>query len=493
MAASFGKATFELAQVFTILRVQTISNSANQAALWDRLLKLPISFFRQYTTGDLQNRVSAVNQIRQILGGTVMRSLFSSFFSLLNLVLMLYYSIKLSLAAMAIALVNIIFTTISGILTHQKTRPLQKIAGEIFGLTVQLLGGISKLRIAGAEKRAFAYWTKQYSQQLSLILSTELIEDALNIFNTVLPTISSIIIFILAVNLIAEAQTQAEAWLSTGTFLVFNSAFGTFLSGVTNLSNTMIEILEVTILWERAQPILEAKPETDLTKADPGRLRGNVNLAGVTFRYRENGPLTLNQVTVEAKAGEFIALVGPSGSGKSTIVRLLLGFETPEDGTVYYDGQDITGLDISALRRQLGVVLQNGRINSGSIFDNIASNALVTMDEVWEAALLAGFAEDIEKMPMGLHTVISEGGTNLSGGQRQRLLIARALVLRPKIIIFDEATSFLDNRTQAIVTRSLEPLQATRIVIAHRLSTIAKADRIYVIQDGVVLQQETFD
>ena len=493
LAASFGKASFELAQGFAILRMQTLSNSANQAALWDRLMKLRISFFRQYSTGDLLDRVSAVNQIRDILSGTAMRSLFSSFFSLLNLGLMLFYSFKLSLAAIGIAIVNVIVTVISGILTRRKMKPLQKIQGEIFGFTVQLIGGISKLRIAGAEKRSFASWTKKYSQELTLTLSTEAIEDALNLFNTLLPTVSSIVIFILAVHLITEAQSQGELWISTGTFLAFNSAFGTFLRGITSLSDTIIQVLEVTILWERAQPILEAAPEVDLNKANPGKLRGHLKLDRVTFRYRDNGPLTLNQVTVEANVGEFIALVGPSGSGKSTLVRLMLGFETPEDGTIYYDGQDLTGLDISAIRRQLGVVLQNGRINTGSIFDNISSGALVTMDEVWEAARLAGFAKDIEQMPMRIHTVVSEGGTNLSGGQRQRLLIARSLVLKPKLLIFDEATSALDNRTQAIVSESLESLKVTRIFIAQRLSTIRNADRIYVIEAGEVVQQGTFD
>ncbi|NEO46610.1 MAG: ATP-binding cassette domain-containing protein, partial [Moorea sp. SIO4A3] len=206
-----------------------------------------------------------------------------------------------------------------------------------------------------------------------------------------------------------------------------------------------------------------------------------------------DSPLILENITIQANPGEFIALVGPSGSGKSTIIRLLLGFETSENGTIYYDGQDLSGLDISAVRRQLGVVLQNGRINSASIFDNIASGALVTMDEAWEAAKMAGFADDIEAMPMGMHTVISEGGSNLSGGQRQRLLIARALVLKPRLLIFDEATSALDNRTQSIVSQSIDELRVTRIVIAHRLSTIRNADRIYVLEAGRVVQQGTFE
>ena len=289
------------------------------------------------------------------------------------------------------------------------------------------------------------------------------------------------------------AQTKGGVGLSMGAFLAFNSAFGTFLSGVTDLSNTLTDILGIVPLWERAKPIVQGKPESDPTQTDPGRLTGRIILDHVTFRYREDGPLTLDDVSIYAEPGEFIAFVGPSGSGKSTIFRLFLGFETPLSGTVYYDGQDLTGLDIQAVRRQLGVVLQNGRINSGSMFENITCGALATLDEAWGAARMSGLAEDIEQLPMGMHTVISEGGTNLSGGQRQRLLIARAILLKPKIILMDEATSALDNRTQAIVTESLDKLNATRIVIAHRLSTIRNADRIYVIEAGRLVEAGSFE
>jgi ATP-binding cassette subfamily C protein len=492
LAASFGTAIFQLAQGFATLKLETVSDSDTQAAVWDRLLNLRVSFFRQYSTGDLESRVSSISQIRSQLSGTTLRTLFTSFFSLLNLCLLFFYSLQLALVAVGVALVAIIVTTISGVVTRRKIRPLQELGGEIFGLMVQLIGGVSKLRVAGAEDRAFAYWAKKYSQQLKLMLSTQLIEDIVATFNVMLPTVSSIVIFWLASTFLGQFQTKGEG-LSTGTFLAFNTAFSTFIGGATSLSNTVIKVLEIAILWERAKPILEAKPEVDHKQADPGRLSGRLRLDHLTFRYRKDGSLNLDDVTIQAEAGEFIALVGPSGSGKSTIIRLLLGFETPEQGTIYYDGQDLSGLDISAVRRQLGVVLQNGRINNASVFENISSNALITMDEAWEAARMAGFAEDIQAMPMGMHTVISEGGTNLSGGQRQRLLISRALVLKPRILLFDEATSALDNRTQAIVSESLERLQVTRLVIAHRLSTIRNADHIYVIEAGRVVQQGTFE
>ena len=491
LAASFGVTIFQLAQSFAILRLQTQVSFDTQAAVWDRLLKLKPAFFRQYSTGYLYNRVSAITQIRNRLSGSILRTLFTSIFLLLNLGLLIFYSFHLALVAIAVALVGVIITTISGMITRQKMRPLQQLSGEIFGLTVQLIGGVSKLRVAAAESEAFACWAKKYTQQVKLMLSTQLVEDLLTAFNVMLPAVSSMVLFGLTVSLIG--QSGGQMGLSTGTFLAFNTAFGTFIGSATRLSNTLIDILEITILWERAQPILQTKTEVDAHKYHPGKLSGQLKLDSVCFRYRQDSSLILNHITLEAQAGEFVAIVGPSGSGKSTILRLLLGFETPEAGKIFYDGRDLSGLDIAAVRRQLGVVLQNGRIMSGSIWENIAGGVIVTQDEAGLALQMAGLADDIQAMPMGIHTIISEGGGNLSGGQRQRLFIARALVHKPQILLFDEATSALDNRTQAIVIQSLKQLGVTRVVIAHRLSTIRHADRIYVLQDGKIVQQGSFE
>jgi len=493
LVVALGTAAFRIAQGLAILRVETVSDAATQAAVWDRLLNLPVSFFRQYTTGDLQSRVTSISQIRRQLSGTTVINLVSALFALLNLGLLFHYNVKLALVAIAVALVAIVVTTLSGIMLIRKVRPLLELQGTIFGHTVQLINGISKLRVAGAEERAFATWSKRYSQQVKLNLSTQHIEDGVALFNTLLPTLTSAILFWLTMQLLEEAKTVGTAGLTVGTFLAFNSAFGTFIGGATNLSNAATNLLQVIPLGKRAQPILATVPEVDLSKADPGRLMGRISIDHVTFRYRDSGALTLDDVSLHAEPGEFIALVGGSGSGKSTLFRLLLGFETPESGAIAYDGQDLTGLNVEAVRRQLGVVLQGGRLLSASIFDNIAGGAQITLDEAWEAAQMAGFAEDITAMPMEMHTVISEGGGNLSGGQRQRLLIARALALKPRILLFDEATSALDNRTQAIVSDSLDTLQVTRIVIAHRLSTIRNADRIYVLQAGRILQQGNFE
>lgn len=491
LAASFGTTICRLVQGLTLARLEVYSLFNTQAGMWDRLLKLPMSFFRDYSSGEVLARVSALNQIRDKLSGERLDALFNSLFALLNLGLLFAYSPSLVWVAVAVVFVTAFVTNIAGYFKRQKTLPLEELEGDILGMAIQLMSGISKLRTTGAEGRAYAYWAQHYRQQLKLMLGSQQIEDRIATFNLLQSSLTPMLIFSIAVSLIA--QEQAASSLSTGTFLAFNAAFASFIAGVTSLSNNLVDLLDVAVLWEYAKPILETQPEIDLNKADPGRLSGYVKLDRVTFRYRQDGPLNLDDVTIEAKPGEFIALVGPSGSGKSTIFRMLLGFDVPEQGTVYYDGQDLAGLDVSAVRRQLGVVLQNGRINSETVFENISGGALIGMEEAWEAARMAGFALDIENMPMGMHTVISEGGANLSGGQRQRLLIARALVLKPRVILFDEATSALDNRTQAIVSESLEQLKVTRIAIAHRLSTIRNADRIYVIEAGRLVQQGTFE
>ncbi|NEP62778.1 MAG: NHLP bacteriocin export ABC transporter permease/ATPase subunit, partial [Symploca sp. SIO2G7] len=487
VAVAIGRASFQLVQAITTMRLETGSDVTLQAAVWDRLLKLRTSFFRDYANGDLLSRVSSITSIRRILSGSALDAILSGTFALLNLGLLFYYSGRLAVLALGVALLTMGVTVVSGALLLKKQRPMLELRGELYGLMVQLINGVSKLRIAGAETRAFAQWGDRYRRLLQIELSTQQLEDSVNIFNTVIPTATTIALFWVASTLVGPLN------LSTGRFLAFNAAFAIFIGGVTNLSLTMIDVMDVIPLWMRSQPILEAQPEVTTEKTDPGQLTGAFCLDRVTFRYRDDGPLILDDVTIEAKPGEFIALVGPSGSGKSTVLRLLLGFEHAQSGTVYYDGRDMCGLNLTAIRRQLGVVLQNGHISAGSIFENISGGALITQDDAWQAAEMAGFADDIRNFPMQLHTVVSEGGTNLSGGQRQRLIIARAVALNPKLLLLDEATSALDNRTQAIVSESLDRLKVTRVVVAHRLSTIRNADRIYVIKAGRVVQVGGFE
>ncbi|MFN8505387.1 NHLP bacteriocin export ABC transporter permease/ATPase subunit [Kouleothrix sp.] len=480
--AALASAAFQLVRGIAVLRIESRMNTATQAAVWDRLLNLPVPFFRQYSAGDLAARVAGIDAIRQTLTGVTVAALLTGLFSLFNFGLLFAYDARLGLVAFGLVLLAAGVTFGAGVVSLRYTRALTQIQAKIAGLVLQLISGIARLRVAGAEGRAFAVWAGQFAEQRRIAYRTRLIASGLAVFNAAFPTLALIVLF-------AMIASGGQGPRSTGTVLAFVAAFSGLLGAALSVSSSALEVLRVVPLFDNARPIFETVPEVDPDKADPGVLTGAIELSHVSFRYRADGPATLQDVSIEARPGEFVAIVGPSGSGKSTLMRLLLGFEAPEAGSIYYDGQDLATLDPQALRSQIGVVLQSGKLTPGDIFTNIVGSSLLSLDDAWQAAELAGLADDIRQMPMGMQTVISEGGSTFSGGQRQRLMIARAIVGRPRILLFDEATSALDNRTQAIVSKSLERLQATRIVIAHRLSTIMNADRIYVVEAGRVVQQ----
>ena len=494
LGATFGIAIFQLVQGFTLLRLEVTTDPPTQAAVWDRVLKLEMPFFRQYSTGDLSSRIQGITEIRRQLSGSTLTTLINSSFALFNLLLMIYYGWKLALAVLVVTGLSVIISTIIGWLKYQKNTQLLAREGKIFGLVVQLLNGVSKLRVRGAEKRAFAYWANEYQKQMSLNFKIKFLDNIDQILNQALsPLIYIIVFWLFMFNLHKAEYSDLNPSLGIGNFMAFNSGMGVFLASVNQLTKTFLQSLNVINLWERSQSILTAPLEIAPNAIDPGIITGRISVEHIGFRYYPDGPLILNDVSIKIEPEQFIALVGGSGSGKSTILRLLLGFEKPESGVIYYDNQDLAKLNMQSLRRQIGVVLQNGQLQPGSIFDNIACGALISEDEAWEAALLAGVAHDINAMPMKMHTIVSEGASNISGGQKQRLMIARAIVLKPKILMFDEATSALDNQTQATVTEGLDSMKLTRIVIAHRLSTIRNADKIYVLDRGKIVQSGNFE
>lgn len=483
---AFAGFIFNLARSIASLRMESRMNATIQASVWDRLLGLPMPFFRAFNTGDLAVRTNSINAIRRLLSGAAMNAILSGLFSVMNLLVLFYYSTPLAFVACILVTVSMVLALISGRLSLKYQQEVSHLNGKLTGLVLQLVSGISKLQVSGALNRAFHLWTTQFSRKRKSEYKAKAISNAFNAFQTVYPLVCSLVIFYF----VAKEQ---EKPLSTGGFLAFSSAFSAFMGAMLSLAGTVISLIVITPQFERAQPILKSLPENRDGKVDPGELRGDIEVSHVHFRYERNGPPILVDINLRIRPGEFIALVGPSGSGKSTLLRLLLGFEAANSGAIYMDGQDLAVLDLPYVRRQIGVVLQNSRIMSGDIFHNIVgATANLTIDDAWDSAEMAGLAEDIREMPMGMFTIIGEGGTTISGGQRQRLLIAQALVNKPRILYFDEATSALDNRTQDIVSRSLESLQATRIVIAHRLSTIINADRIVVIEKGRIVEQGNY-
>ncbi len=486
-------ALFEVVKALALLRIEAKMTTALQPAVWDRLLTLPSGFFRQFSSGDLAMRALGIDQMRRLLSGVTITTLMTSVFSSFTFALLFYYSWKLALFGVGLVLLALSVTLTLGYFKVSIQRQVVEVEGRISGLVLQLLAGIAKLRVTGAESRAFSRWAAQFTHQKRLAYRTGTIENLLEVFNAAFPIVSSMAIFYAVLWLQKEAfEAGQPSPISPGEFVAFNSAFASFLLQSLQTGMTAMSALNVVPLWERARPILETRPEVDLSKADPGEVSGLIEVSHVTFRYQQDGPTILNDVSLRIEPGEYVALVGPSGSGKSTLLRMLLGLDVPETGSVYYDGRDLQLLDVQKLRRKIGVVSQNATIRSGSVFANIVGSLPLTLDDAWEAARMAGLDEDVKGMPMGMNTVLQQGGGTLSGGQRQRLIIARAIVARPRILFFDEATSALDNRTQAIVSQSLMELQATRIAVAHRLSTIMGAHRIYVLAGGRIVQQGSY-
>ena len=352
-------------------------------------------------------------------------------------------------------------------------------------MVLQFITGIAKLRVAGAENLAFARWIRDFSGQRRFAYRVGVFRNLQALFNAIFPALGLLLLF--------GWITRYRNDLRTGDFLAFLAAFTNVQTGLFQVSAAFSAMLAAAPLFERMKPILEAIPETDESKTSPGELNGRLEIRNVTFRYQQDGPEILRDVSLEVNPGQFVALVGGSGSGKSTLLRLLMGFEHPQTGGVYYDGKDLAVLDCREVRRQIGVVLQDSSVTPGSIMDNIRGATNLPMEDVWEAARMAGLDGDIRDMPMGLHTFVSPGGESLSGGQRQRLLIARSLIRKPRLLFFDEATSALDNHTQEIVSRSLAGLRATRVIIAHRLSTVVGADCIHVLERGRIVESGTYD
>jgi NHLM bacteriocin system ABC transporter ATP-binding protein len=486
IASGFVIAILSVVQNIAVLRIEARSTSAMQTGLWTRLLSLPAGFFTRYSTGELGTTVLGISAAQEMLSGMLTTATLGLLTGSANLILVYFYNVRLAMLATVLALAGIAFAAIAGRAQLRWQRLAYEHEQAMSAKVFQMLTAMPKLRVAAAEERAFAEWTRQSTQGHSLTASARRIQNAVTTFNAGFPLACSAVVFALVAG-------PMHGQVPIVIFLPFFTAFNLLLASGLQFTAAAVTAMGVVPMLEKIRPILDARPETDGTKADPGDLSGRIALNHVSFRYGQEGPLTLEDLTLFIESGEFVALVGPSGSGKSTVLRLLLGFETPSSGSVMYDGQDIAELDVSAVRRQCGVVLQNGSPQAGSLQANIVGSGNHTVDDAWVAAEMAGLANDIRAMPMGMHTVLSEGATStLSGGQRQRLMISRALVARPRIVFFDEATSALDNPTQSLVAESTRRLNATRVVIAHRLSTVVDADRIVVMDAGRIVQQGTY-
>ena len=488
-AAGLAVVALDVLRTAATFRFESRTGVCVQAAILDRIIGAPPTFFRAFSSGDLALRMGAVNAVQRTITGSTIGSLVTSVFLAANAALLFWYSPELALASVSLIAAAAVISIAIGIARLKLGRRIQSLDGSLGAMAFEYFAGISKLRAAAAEPRAFANWLARYGEYRTLNRASARLSNLESVLLGVLQPLAALLVFWLAWRVILRAGAEP---LSTGTFVAFLAALFALLGGVRSIVTIWMDLLQLKPVWDRAKPILQAIPEDgalDKARHDP---QGAIALAGVSFAYPE-GPDVLTDIDLAIAPGEFVAIVGGSGSGKSTLVRLLLGFESPARGTVRYDGLDLAALDLRHLRARLGTVLQGGRLWAGDLFTNIAGAANVEVETAWEAARVAGLADDIEAMPMGMYTLVGEGLSTLSGGQRQRVLIARALIGRPKILLLDEATSALDNNSQATVLAGLEKLAATRLVIAHRFSTIRKADRIVVLERGRIVEQGSFN
>ncbi len=475
---------FGLYQNFVSLRMGVWMEVATHSAVWDRLLKLPAGFFRHYSAGDLAARVSGIAAIRQSLSGAALGGLLHGLFVVFAITLMAWHSGPLTLLAVALTSFPVIFTLSSGARIVNYEREASEQAGKLSGLLLQLLNSIIKLRGSGSEARVFARWHTAFMRQQASVLQAATLRN--NLQTTMqLFTLLSLIAIVTAVSLGGWAKH-----LSTSQFFIFNTAFAMFTASMLALTHTGLGLLFIVPWHERAQAILRSPLERR------GGLRveldGSIEIDRLNFAYHSEQSPILRDLSLRVEPGEWVAIVGASGCGKTTLLRLLLSFEQPTAGHIRYNGHDLAEIDLTALRRQIGVVLQNGQLVEGNIASNIIAGRSLTVADAWHAARLSALAEDITALPMGMDTNLNDRAVTLSGGQRQRLLLASALVHNPRILFLDEATSALDPLTQAQIMRNLRQLRVTTLFIAHRLSTLTYADRILVLENGVIVEQGSY-
>ena len=465
-------------------RIGTKQSMAVQAAVMNRIMTLPASFFKQYSSGELTQRASYVQSLCSTLFSTIGTTGLTSLFSLIYIAQVFRFAPALVVPSLIITLTTIIVSMVTTFAQMRITKERMELSAATSGMTYAMISGIQKIKLAGAEKRMFSRWSKEYSREAALEFNPPAFLKLSSTITLAVSLLGSLVLYWLAI----------RSNVSVSDYYAFNTAYGQVAAAFESFAAIATTLANIRPTLDMAKTIMEAEPEMADGKEVIRSLNGRIELNNVTFRYDENMPNVIDGLNLKIRAGEYLAIVGTTGCGKSTLMRLLLGFETPQKGTIFYDKHNITRVDLQSLRRKIGVVMQDSKLFQGDIFSNIIIAApQLSQKEAWEAAEIASVADDIRAMPMGMNTMICEGQGGISGGQRQRLMIARAVAPKPKILMFDEATSALDNVTQKKVSEAIDSLKCTRIVIAHRLSTIRNADRIIVLDGGKITEEGTYE
>ncbi|MBR4473866.1 MAG: ATP-binding cassette domain-containing protein [Oscillospiraceae bacterium] len=467
-----------------LVRISTKVAIPLQAAFMMRVLTAPAGRLKEFSAGDLGTRIGSLYVNLKLLLNMFLSAILTAACSLICLPQMFVYAPAPAGIALAITLVLILLYAVVIRRQADVSADRMRYQAEEDGLTYSLIDGMQKITLAGAEKRAFAVWARVYRKSIRTIYNPPLL---LKVFGILTPVV-------MLAGTIAMYPAAVKADVSQADFFAFLSSYAILTGALTTISTNAVSFANALPVFRVLKPVMEFAPETGGEKEVVRKLNGNISLRNITFGYTPDMPPVLENLNIEIRRGEYVAIVGPTGGGKSTILRLLLGFEQPDHGDVLYDGRNLKSLDVTSLRRKIGTVLQNGEIFRGTIFSNIAiAGTDLTEDDVWAAAEIAGIADDIRRMPLQLNTPLPDGGRGVSGGQMQRLLVARAVVTKPSVLFFDEATSALDNVTQKAVSDAVGEMACTRLVIAHRLSTIQNCDRILFLDGGHIAEEGSYE
>jgi len=479
LGAGISAVLFNICRNFLLVRVKDKINTSVQPALMARMLRLPSSFFKKYSSGELSQRVLSVNSAGEMLTHQILGTFAGGLFAVMYVLVAFVYAqdmvwvVFVSAFLMLAVCVPVVLST----LREYDKKTKQSVVTRDF--TFNVISGIHKIKNNRAEYRVFAQWAKRFSKSEPLTSGSSFAVKYRKGLGVATLMLSTFLCYFAA----------WKTGIALSDYIAFMSAMGLMLASIDELHRSLDAISRITPQLKLLAPILETCPENVVTCPVVPNISGSIDINHVSFFYSENSPKVLDDISLHIPAGQSIGLVGASGCGKSTLMRLMLGFEKPTTGSIFYGQYNVEDVNLSSLRQFVGFCPQSNQIFPGTIKDNIKlSSPNASLDDIWEAARIACLDEDIRRMPAGMDTLLGEGGSGLSGGQCQRILIARAVINRPMVLFLDEATSALDNITQRKVVENLSEFGCTRISIAHRLSTVMFCDRIIALKGGKIIE-----
>jgi ABC-type bacteriocin/lantibiotic exporter with double-glycine peptidase domain len=484
-SAAAGLVLVQMTRNYLVVRMKDKTEYAMQSSLMTRMLSLPASFFKQYSPGELSNRVLSVVRFSTQLTEDMLSTILTLIFTVMLFLQFFTYGGPLLWTGILVMVLYMLTIYVQYSCRKKVQDQANASASKLTGLIYNLATGAQKIRTNGAEIRAFRHWAEAYEPS----------DPDGSRYPALFNYSNSISYNFRMVPLIV---TMLAAWhygLGLSDYIAYCSVLTIATEAIQQFQRITKVLAQLAPEIKLCRPLLEAQPETDEGDIFLKDVSGNIEIRGLKFRYDEDMPYLFNNLNLRINAGDYLALVGPSGCGKSTLVRLMLGFEKAESGSIFYDEHNLDDINKPSLRRFcISICLQDGQLVEGTIRDNILfGNDSYTDEEVWEAAKNAALDKDIQAMPRGMDTPISADGQGVSGGQRQRILIARALIRKPKIFLLDEATSALDNISQHIIAENLARMKCTRITIAHRMSTIRECNRIIVLDGGKVAEDGNYE